>query len=84
VAGLAADGGQPEAAVRLLGAAEAALAQRGLVRWAHARLQHAQILGLIRPQLPAEAFAAAWGEGQRLGLDDAVALARRLVGELAP
>jgi tetratricopeptide (TPR) repeat protein len=69
----AAVGGRPEAAARLLGAAEA-LRLRGRVAIEPFNLDDRHALGeRVREQLGDPAFAAAWTQGESLPLDQAIA-----------
>ena len=71
-AGVALALGQPERAVRLLGAVEAESETRGVGRIAHAA--HTQrIAADARARLGESAFAAAWNEGRSLRFADALA-----------
>jgi ATP/maltotriose-dependent transcriptional regulator MalT len=71
--------GHAEAA-RLLAAADAARAALGYPRPPVDRPAHEAAVAALRGALGDAAFAAAWGEGEALALDDAVALVRRARG----
>jgi DNA-binding CsgD family transcriptional regulator len=70
-----------EQGVRLLGAAEAARAALGCVRFPVRQADYETQLSALREALGEEAFAAAWSAGASLSLDDAVAYAERGRGE---
>jgi predicted ATPase/DNA-binding CsgD family transcriptional regulator len=69
--------GKPERAVRVLSAVEATRATSGVGRIAHAA-HTARILAEARTCLPEPMFAAAWEEGRRLPIAEAVAEARAI------
>jgi non-specific serine/threonine protein kinase len=72
LAGVAVRRGQVARAARLFGAAEAARTEMGAQRQpGHATL-HARQIATARARLDDTAFAAAWAEGQTLGIDEAV------------
>jgi predicted ATPase/DNA-binding SARP family transcriptional activator len=73
--------GQPQRAVRLLGAAEALRERVGLLRPPREQAHYDLIVAAGHARLGAEAFAAAWAEGRALSLDQAVAYAMQ---ETAP
>jgi predicted ATPase/DNA-binding CsgD family transcriptional regulator/transcriptional regulator with XRE-family HTH domain len=70
VAGVALALGQPERAIRLLGAVEATKTS-GVGRLAHAAHTE-RILAEVRTSLPEPVFVAAWEEGRQLSSADAV------------
>jgi len=70
-----------EQAVRLLGAADAARAALGCVRFPVRQPDHEAQLSALREALGEEAFETAWSAGASLSLDDAVAYAERGRGE---
>ena len=70
-----------EQGVRLLGAADAARAALGCVRFPVRQPDYEAQLSALRDALGQEAFAAAWSAGAPLSLDDAVAYAERGRGE---
>jgi predicted ATPase/class 3 adenylate cyclase/DNA-binding CsgD family transcriptional regulator len=70
-----------EQGVRLLGAADAARAALGCVRFPVRQADYEAQLSTLREALGEEAFAAAWSAGASLWLDDAVAYAERGRGE---
>ena len=72
LAGVALALGQPERAVRLLGAVEATRETSGVGRIAHAA-HTARIPPRRAPALAEPAFAAAWDEGRALPFADALA-----------
>jgi predicted ATPase/DNA-binding CsgD family transcriptional regulator len=69
-----------EEATRLLGAAERARSDLGLVRWAPDRPRFEAIARDLRLEMGDEAFDAAWTEGTRLTIEEAVAWIRRARG----
>ena len=86
LAGVALALGQPERAVRLLGAVEATRATSGIGRISHAA-HTARILTEARTSLSEPVFVAAWEEGRALSFADALADALALAssaGELPP
>ena len=76
--------GRPAAAARLLGAAAAGR------RVTHHRREHREeptferAVAAVRARLPADAFRAAWAEGERMGLEQAVADALDETPDAAP
>src|SRR5829696_10049616 len=72
LAGVALALGQPERAVRLLGAVEAEGETSGVGRFSHAA-HSARITAEARTVLPEPVFVAAWDEGRHLSVADAVA-----------
>jgi predicted ATPase/DNA-binding CsgD family transcriptional regulator/DNA-binding XRE family transcriptional regulator len=82
LAGVAHAIGQPERAVRLLGAVEAAREAIGIKRvddWLHAQ----RITTDVRGALPAVAFEAAWAAGRTVPLQDAITEALTMADEAA-
>ena len=73
--GVAAARGAPERGARLCAAAEAALSILGVRLDPADRLDLEQTLEVIRARLDPDSFDAAYGEGRKLTLDDAAALA---------
>jgi hypothetical protein len=70
------DSNQPAVAVRLLAAVYGVWRRAGFVRpFVYIRILHEQHLASARTALSAEAFAAAWAEGQAMTLEQAVAYA---------
>nr|MDQ3933607.1 tetratricopeptide repeat protein [Actinomycetota bacterium] len=69
-----------EEATRLLGAAERARSDLGLARWAPDQPRFEAIARDLRLEMGDEAFGAAWTEGTRLTLEEAVAWSRRARG----
>jgi predicted ATPase/DNA-binding CsgD family transcriptional regulator len=69
----------PEAA-RILGAAERARRDLGLVAWKHQRYEVASLATRLRDKFGGEPFEQAFGEGEALSLDEAVAYVRRARG----
>ena len=69
-----------EEATRLLGAAERARSDLGLARWAPDRPRFEAIVRDLRLEMGDEAFGAAWTEGTRLTIEEAVAWIRRARG----
>jgi hypothetical protein len=83
LAGVALALGQPERAVRILSAVEAAGKSSGVGRIAHAA-HTARILAEVRTRLPEPVFVAAWDEGRQLSFADAVAEARAIALSAGP
>jgi hypothetical protein len=76
--------GQPERAVRLLGAADAL---RELINTPIAKFEHPEYereMAALRAQMDAEAFAAAWAEGRAMTLEQAVSYAIEQTEQVAP
>ena len=69
-----------EEATRLLGAAERARADLGLVRWPPDQPRLSALEDSLRVVLGDEAFAAGWAEGAGMSLEEAIAWARRARG----
>nr|MBA3530618.1 hypothetical protein [Ardenticatenales bacterium] len=65
----------PSAATRLLGATARLLESTGMSLERAYGVLYEQSLAALRATLDAETFATAWGEGQALSLDDAIAAA---------
>jgi len=78
LAGVALVRGQPERAVRLLGAVEAARETSGVGRISHAPYAE-RIAAEVRARLGESAFAAAWKQGQAVPFEHALAGALALV-----
>jgi predicted ATPase/DNA-binding CsgD family transcriptional regulator len=70
-----------EEAACILGAAERARSDLGLVRWAPDDPRYAQLKQLLREALGEEVFAVAYADGGALTRDEAVAWLRRARGE---
>jgi DNA-binding CsgD family transcriptional regulator/tetratricopeptide (TPR) repeat protein len=81
LAGLDLDHGRPAAAATLFGAASTIRAQAGVVRRVGRQDAYEADLAGLRDGLDANDLALAWERGARLGLADAVDLARRGRGE---
>ena len=77
LAEVAAGSGSHEKATRLLAAAARARADLGIVRWAPDAPAFAALERQLSIALGPDAFAAAWRDGARLTLEEAVAWARR-------
>jgi predicted ATPase/class 3 adenylate cyclase len=75
LAGVAAHGGESERAARLFGATAALLADAGAVMEPVDRWEWERNLRVARAALSSPDFDAAWGTGQRLSQEQAVALA---------
>jgi non-specific serine/threonine protein kinase len=75
--------GQAERAARLLGAAEALRARRGLAEQPHERAYYDRLLAPARAGLAAADFAAAWAAGRALPLEQAVAEALAVADDVA-
>ncbi len=69
-----------EEAARLLGSAERARSDLGLVRWAPDESRFVALAGTLRTELGSDAFADAHAEGFALSLDEAIAWVRRARG----
>jgi non-specific serine/threonine protein kinase len=67
--------GQPERAARLLGAWEAALERLGAFPQPADRPEHDRNIAAVRAQLAPATFEAAWAEGRKMTLEQAVAYA---------
>ena len=67
-------------AARLLAAAKRARSELGIVRWMPEHDHWEALEDRLRDELGAEAFAAAWAEGEALTRDEAVAYVRRARG----
>jgi hypothetical protein len=59
----------------LLGASEAFHGARRFSRLPYLQAEHDQAVAAARAALGSDAFATAWEEGRKMGLDQAVALA---------
>ena len=75
LAALAADEGDLERAVRLLGASEALREARGFALFPFLQPEHDRVLSAARRGVDPDAFSAAWNEGRTLSIDQAVAFA---------
>ncbi len=75
LASLGTEQGQPKRAVKLLGAAEAALGASGAAWWPADRSEVERNLAAIGGVLDESAFAAIWEEGEAMTLEDAIAYA---------
>jgi len=73
IAGTISATGQPERAVRLHGASEAALERMDAFHQPADKLEVDRNIAAVRAQLDEAAFAAAWAEGQATPLEQAVA-----------
>jgi len=71
-AGLAAAQGQLEHAARLFGATEALLERIGAVAAMADRADYERHVALVRSQLAADQFAAAWVEGRAMMMEQAI------------
>jgi hypothetical protein len=71
--------GQPVQAARLFGAAEALREAIGLSRQSDERAAYDRSVAAVRAQLESATFAAAWAEGHRVPLDQAISEALGLV-----
>jgi hypothetical protein len=80
---LAADGTRPEAAARLLGAAESLREVGGLALEPAHRRKYERSVARAQADLGAAAFAAAWAAGRALPLEQAITEARVVATELA-
>jgi len=65
----------PRRAARLWGAAEALRQSIGVRSSAASRVMREQLTAIAREQLGDEVFAAAWAEGQKLTIEQAIELA---------
>jgi non-specific serine/threonine protein kinase len=74
LAGVLGATGQPERAVRLLGAWEAALERMGAKPQPADKPEHDRNITRLRTQLTPSAFNEAWGAGRTMSLDQALAL----------
>jgi len=81
LAGVALAVGDSVRAARLLGAAEAARDSTGVGSISHV-LHSTRIVDEVRSSLDPAAFAAAWADGQRRTVDETVAAALTLAGEI--
>src|SRR5579859_524827 len=75
LAGVAALDEAPQRAARLWGAAEALRQSIGARQAPATRVTRERLMATAREQLGQEAFAAAWAEGQKMTMDEAIALA---------
>ena len=83
MAGIDADVGDVERAIRLASAAAAANEAMGTRTWPFVLRQRDAWLAEVRCRLGEERFAAAWAEGAALTCDQAVAEALAIIGESA-
>jgi tetratricopeptide (TPR) repeat protein len=74
---LVAQSGEAALAARLLGAEEALRGRCGLPLWPSDEPQRAEVAGVCRATLSDGAFAAAWGAGHLLSLEEALSFAQR-------
>jgi predicted ATPase/transcriptional regulator with XRE-family HTH domain len=74
-AAVAASAGEHDVAARLFGAGEAALEALESTIWPSNRPDYERAVARVRMALAADTFAAAWAEGRRLSLEQAVTLA---------
>src|SRR5579859_1261731 len=75
LAGVAALDKAPQRAARLWGAAEALRQSIGARQAPATRVTRERLMATAREQLGEVAFAAAWAEGQKMTMDEAIALA---------
>jgi predicted ATPase/DNA-binding CsgD family transcriptional regulator len=75
IAGTISATGQPERAVRLHGASEAALERMGAFHQPADKLEVDRNIATVRTQLDKMTFAAAWADGRAMTLEQAVAYA---------
>lgn len=75
LAGIAAQAGRPEQAVRLFGSAHAQRTATAMPRWRHQETGYSRDLALAHSQLDAEMWGAAWSAGCAMTLEQAVAYA---------
>lgn len=68
-------------AAHILGAAERARDELGLVAWNHQREENEALVARVRDALDEQAFEQAWAEGEALTANEAVAYVRRARGE---
>ncbi|HWQ12101.1 MAG TPA: tetratricopeptide repeat protein, partial [Roseiflexaceae bacterium] len=73
VAGVVSAQGQVERAARLLGAAAAHFEAIGAAMWPADRIEYERTVAAVRAVLGEAAFAAAWGVGRALTLEQAIA-----------
>lgn len=78
LAALEAEGGEPEHAVRLLGAAEALRESIGAPLYPLYHANYEQAIALARAKQDPQTFAAVWSEGRRMTTEQAIAFATRL------
>jgi DNA-binding CsgD family transcriptional regulator len=81
IAGLCADGGNPQHAARLFGAAETMRTRMGVVRFKIYDSDYDASVAAVRDKLDERGFDAAWAEGAVLSTEEAVAYALRGRGE---
>lgn len=81
LAGVAVRSQDPTAATRVLSAVEKIRTELGFVRWPVDQALYEEYLQSARTQLNETGFAAAWGEGQLLTIDEAVGYATRMRGQ---
>ncbi|MEJ2559070.1 MAG: tetratricopeptide repeat protein, partial [Anaerolineae bacterium] len=75
LAGLAVEQGRPQAAARLLGAAQATLNASGAAWWPADRVEVERNLAAIRAAMGEDAFTAVWEAGAVMTLEGAIAYA---------
>jgi predicted ATPase/class 3 adenylate cyclase/DNA-binding CsgD family transcriptional regulator len=78
---IAGDAGSHREAARLLGAADAARRQTGVVRFKILDADHDLRLAAVRDRLGESDFQASWDEGAGLSIEESIAYARRGRGE---
>lgn len=82
MAAIVGDGGQPERAVRLLGAAEALREAAGAPHGPNERPHYERQVAATRDALTEAAFTAAWAAGRAMSLEQAVAEALAMDSDL--
>ena len=80
IAGIAAAMGNLERAARLFGAAQVSREAMGATLWPANRIAYERDLATLCAQLDEATFNAAWAEGQKLTLEQAIDLAMKEVG----
>jgi non-specific serine/threonine protein kinase len=84
LAGSLGPSGDPVGAARLFGAADAFLQQSGALLDPNDQPEHDRNINFVRAALGAEAYAAAWAEGQAMSLEEAAAYALATADSGAP
>src|SRR6187549_2692054 len=84
IAFIACERSQPLLAVRLLGAADHLRAATDAPMAIFERDEYDRVLASLRAELSREAFAAAWDDGARLNLEEAVAAGLAAAREMTP